>query len=281
MKKKPAIIQGRGILTIGKVSEPVHIIVEFHAKRRPEPDGKGVWYAGCLETVKDTGELINYRIRDEANKEDAVKTAKAWQAQYNVDKKKFFEAVEASKQLFPAPEHCEPLEPADSKKIETAENELLRLQWPRTYKILSARRLGALRVDKASTAGALPQSSDDAELEKAWLLDATERGYNPKSETVPYDMDLFKALVLARNHFEKRKKSIVTDAKFHIALNWKYGWCYLSAKAVADNLNSLLKPSKKFDANMVRQYTKALGLKTKRMPGPDFKVPTKSPIKSE
>jgi hypothetical protein len=232
----------------------------FLAKKVTSPGGKKVWMTFELERDEVTGKITVERKQPARNESEATRIAQQWQAEFDAQKKKYFDADAKSKELPPAPSRCASLTESDRGDMAKAEIEVLRRQWKHCFELFDKRKAG------------FHFSEDDCR--KAYLLDLAEQGENPLASKQPTgtDKEFFSKLTKAWNRAASgNKKLLLQLVDYLIAFNWKLGWCYLSEKELAEKISIITKNV--FTPGQIGKRRERLGLVAKHLSGPAEKSP--------
>jgi molybdenum-dependent DNA-binding transcriptional regulator ModE len=257
-KEHMGIFQSGNLGLVGFGKNLRSIITEHAARKMTLPGGKKVWMAIEREIDKATGEITVKRKQPARNESEATRIAQQWLAEYNAEKKKYFDAVAKAKALPPAPARCEPLTETDRGDMAKTEMDVLRRQWKHCFELSDKRKAGC------------HFSEDDCR--KAYLLDLAEQGENPLSSKQPAgtDKEFWGALMKAGTRAARGKnKLLLCLVDYLIAFNWKLGWCYLSEKELAEKISGITKTT--FTPGQIGKRRERLGLVAKHRPGPPFK----------
>ena len=230
----------------------------FVTRQATSPGGKKVWMAFELERDQATGEITVKRKQKAQNEMDARRIAQQWQAEFDAEKKKHFDALAKSKVPPSAPPRCELLTESDRGDMAKAEMDVLHRLWKHCFELFDKRKAGC------------HFSEDDCR--KAYLLDLAEQGGNPLSSKQPAgtDKEFWRALMKAGTRAARGKnKLLLCLVDYLIAFNWKLGWCYLSEKELAEKISSITKTT--FTSGQIGKRRERLGLVAKHLPGPPFK----------
>lgn len=260
-KEHIVVAEAAGFGLVAKVTNPRCVITEQSVRNRAGNKGRRIWYALEREIDKATGEVVVLRRQDAGDEADATRIAKQWLAEYEEEKKCYFDAV-AKSNTPPPPKRCKPLTAFELKEdVPAAKWTALKRQWPRTFEIFERRK------------HATKQPIAAQEYQDAYLLDLVEQGYDPKAETIRGDLKLAEALTKAAKKFARAGKTKTTDlAIYLIAFNYELGWCYLSDAEIATKLGQIL--NGRFTPEQVEKYRyRTLGLVAKHLSGPGPKSP--------
>lgn len=231
----------------------------YAAEKMTLPGGRKVWMAIERQIDQATGEVTVKRKQATANETEASRIAQQWQGEYNVKKKKYFDAIAESKVLPVAPPRCAPLTATDRGDAAKAQTEVLRRQWKHCFELFDKRDAGC------------HFSEDDCR--KAYLLDLAEQGENPLAVKLPAatDKEFWAALRKAGTRADRGgKKLLLQLVDYLIAFNWKLGWCYLPEKELAEKISGIAKTT--FTPGQIGKRRERLGLVAKHLPGPPFKA---------
>jgi hypothetical protein len=253
------VIQADGFGAVGFCTNLRKVITEHAAGKLTLPDGKTVGMAVEREIDEATGEVTVLREQKADTEAEARQIMGRWLAEYEAKKRQYFESVEQSKALPPAPARCDPLTEADRADIAKAETDVLRRRWKHCFEVFDQRRAGS--------------HADIDECRKAYCLDLAEQGLNPLAVEPPSAKDdgFWKALLRAGNlATSAKKKSNLQVVDYLIAFNWKLGWCFLSEKELAEKVGSITKTT--FTPGQIGKRRERLGLVAKHKPGPALKA---------
>lgn len=261
-KEHMLIIQAGNLGGIAFASRLRVFNTKFVAKQVTKPGGKKVWMTFELERDQATWKITVKRKQKARNQAEAEQNAQRWQAEFDAEKKKYFDTVAKSNVPPKPPERCESLSKTDRGDIVKAEMAVLRRQWKHCFALLDQRKAGR------------HFSEDDCR--KTYLLDLAEQGESPLLSTkrpAASDNDFWQALVKASNRAVRGKRKLLLQlVDYLIAFNWKLGWCFLPEKELAERISSITKQT--FTPGQIGKRRERLGLVPKHLPGPPFKSST-------
>jgi len=263
-KKHLVAVQTAGFGIVGWAKNLRRLVNEIGVKYKNLPDGKKLWLAYERETDQDTLEVKVIRRKETGREEEANFLARKWLAEYNQNKKAYFDSIGKSVTP-PPPPRCTALTKQEIEDLGNAKMTALQKQWPRCFEIFEK--------GKSNPDTKIP----DQQVEDAYRLDLVGQGvdlqFATDGQNLRPDMKLVNSLHKAAQNYARRGKSKIIDTAIYlIAFNWELGWCYLSDEQLAEKLGEILETP--FTPGQVKQYRyRTLGLVSKHLPGPPPKSP--------